>query len=287
VADIVNQASEDLKRRGRVEALVLTMAQAAMEYSNWLKGLPSEFVDGASDPVRYFDELIRVTATNPAFHGVQQLAQQGRMIALLIKSGTALDHATLMEVLNTALAVDGSLRRGLTFLQAERAASQELAAIRQQTGELQYTTDQLITLGSQQIERERLHHEGVLAMIDAAVTFAGATIKALLLLNGGAAVALLAFIGHLVTSNGSDLAISPTALGPALLLFSWGALCGGAVAALSYLAQILFKEESQRESRAWTIAAEAFRISAVSTAIAGFVLFGVAVSKAAAVFGVS
>lgn len=109
-----------------------------------------------------------------------------------------------------------------------------------------------------------------------AVAIAIAGINALILTNGGAAVALLAFYGD-VLSSGGGLA-SPTLLKFALIAFALGVFAGSACAILAYLSQL-----------AWTTTRGAspsdpdtgWRLGAVLAGIASACLFLIGVILAA------
>ena len=123
-----------------------------------------------------------------------------------------------------------------------------------------------------QLEQHRIQTEAWVASVNATVTFAGAAIKGLLLINGGAAVAILAFLGHLAATPGT----SPTqfeTLGTALLAFGWGALAGAMTAGAAYLSQICFGEVTVSRNRPAKIAAEIFRLIAVALAFFGYGVF--------------
>jgi hypothetical protein len=74
--------------------------------------------------------------------------------------------------------------------------------------------------------------------------------KTLLLLNGGAALALLAFFGN----RGKDAANSNEivqAAGNALLMFGLGALSAGLVFIFGYLTQLEYGNENQPKASIW------------------------------------
>jgi len=113
------------------------------------------------------------------------------------------------------------------------------------------------------------------ALIRAGADYALAAIRGLILINGAAAIALLAFLGDAATNSG----LPPDKLrifGDAMILFGWGAFLGALTAGFSYLAQILFTEKPS-----WIWCGNVMRFVAISTAIGGFALFLVALEKAA------
>lgn len=121
---------------------------------------------------------------------------------------------------------------------------------------------------------------GVLAatrgkMFDATIRFAEITIRSLLLLNGGAAVALLAFAGNAKQSGLPDEQLS--AYASAVQMFGWGALLSVGVAALAYLAQLFFTEMSARKPHPAGIV---LRCAAIFMAFVSLGLFGCGTYKA-------
>jgi hypothetical protein len=66
-------------------------------------------------------------------------------------------------------------------------------------------------------------------------------LKISVFLNGGAAVAILAFLGNVISKPSADTALS---LGPSLRLFAGGAVLGSLAFAFAYLCQLaLFNED--------------------------------------------
>ncbi|MGQ0457731.1 MAG: hypothetical protein ACT4OU_11785 [Hyphomicrobium sp.] len=84
------------------------------------------------------------------------------------------------------------------------------------------------------LERDRLEVERLRPEIEARNTFADRCIQSLLLLNGGAAVALLAYIG--------ESKVPWACLYPSLLHFGKGTALAVATACAAYVTQILFAE---------------------------------------------
>lgn len=101
---------------------------------------------------------------------------------------------------------------------------------------------------------------------DAVISFAELAIKSLLLLCGGAAVALLSFAG----SRGATSQVSLDAYADAVLLFGGAAAGAVATAGLSYLAQSCLNAREQ----GWEPAGEKLRVTAVVAWVASLVAFG-------------
>ncbi len=86
---------------------------------------------------------------------------------------------------------------------------------------------------------------GQLAMFEAVTAFAVLALKGVILVNGGAAVALLAFLGHIWGSGDAARQVAvAVAAGGSLHWFIGGTFAGVTAAGVSYLAQVLFSEVS-------------------------------------------
>ena len=94
------------------------------------------------------------------------------------------------------------------------------------------------------IERYRAQlqnwNESSLELFRSVITAGQAAIRSSLLLNGGAAVALLAFLGHLAQHNSDKVAD----FAKCLVLFSFGALAIVVVSGFTYLSQWLYASNS-------------------------------------------
>lgn len=114
-------------------------------------------------------------------------------------------------------------------------------------------------------ELERLEwFETHLAMFRGQMDFAILALKSIILVNGAAAVALLAFLAQ-IWGEKSATAVAAAA-GSSLGGFVIGTACGVAAAAFSYFAQALYLEHSQR----WGAVA---RWVAIGLGAAGMVAF--------------
>lgn len=83
------------------------------------------------------------------------------------------------------------------------------------------------------IEANKHTHEAQLELFRSVITAGQSAIKSSFLLNGGAAVALLAFIGHLAQFKPAKVA----AFGECLLPFSFGVLAIAITSGFTYLSQ--------------------------------------------------
>lgn len=121
-------------------------------------------------------------------------------------------------------------------------------------------------------ERHKVEVAASSSSFDATIGFAELAIKSLLLLCGGAAVALLSFAG----SRASTTQISLDAYATAVAFF--GAAAAGAVltAGLSYLAQVSFTAHKQ----GWEPCGEKIRYGAILVWFASILSFGYGVWKA-------
>lgn len=86
------------------------------------------------------------------------------------------------------------------------------------------------------VEGNKHRHEQGLEMFRSVILSGQSAIRSAFLLNGGAAIAMLAFIGHLVREEPSYVA----GFSACLLLFSFGVLAIALTAGLTYLSQWLY-----------------------------------------------
>ncbi len=110
----------------------------------------------------------------------------------------------------------------------------------------------------------------------ATIQFAVEAIRAVILVNGGAAVAILAFLGN-AASKSSSIQLDVVPISAALGHFAFGLAGGVACAAFSYLAQLCYLQNWDRSGRA-------LHATAIISCLAGLVLFLVGVLTASAGF---
>ncbi len=113
-------------------------------------------------------------------------------------------------------------------------------------------------------DHARLTHESSLEMFRSVIAAGQSAIRALFTLNGGAAIAMLAFIGHLATESPKQ--VEPFA--PTLLPFAIGVFLASGLAGVTYLSQWLYATE--RTVR-WGFA---LNIVAMGTGFASLIAFG-------------
>jgi hypothetical protein len=92
-------------------------------------------------------------------------------------------------------------------------------------------------------------------------------IKSVTLINGGAAVALLAFIGHLAVAATSKYQITPFA--ESLRYFVAGVLCSALASGTTYLSQYFYS----RSGKWWAALAITFHLATVLVTICAFAAF--------------
>jgi hypothetical protein len=92
------------------------------------------------------------------------------------------------------------------------------------------------------VEANKYQHEGALETFRSVIIAGQGAIKSSFLLNGGAAVALLAFIGHLAQFKASKVA----EFGQCLLPFAYGVLTIAVTSGFTYLSQWLYASPKPR-----------------------------------------
>ncbi|EMF5054508.1 MULTISPECIES: hypothetical protein [Serratia] len=100
--------------------------------------------------------------------------------------------------------------------------------------------------------------------------------KSCMLVNGGAAIALLAFVGNIWSKDTAAAAVTELAYG--VLFFCFGVLCAAVCTGITYLAQYCYSNvdigNDNDEKSGWKIAGGGFNIVAILSAIASLILFG-------------
>lgn len=101
---------------------------------------------------------------------------------------------------------------------------------------------------------------------EAQVAFAQDALRGIVLLNGGAIIALLTFFGQAWSKNEAQAVFVIMSIRPGLVLFVVGVLCGISAQGLAYLSQQNFVEE--RRTRGML-----FRHFCIALSIGGMYLF--------------
>ncbi|MEX3776188.1 hypothetical protein [Pseudomonas sp. MYb118] len=115
-----------------------------------------------------------------------------------------------------------------------------------------------------QVEIQKYNHAVDLEMFKSIIETGQNAIKSIMLLNGGAAVALLAFIGKLAGTGQIPLFATP------LTTFVIGAFTAGLTSGISYLTQLIYSEEGKLRTRSGI----ALQAIAVLLGLLGLAAFG-------------
>ncbi len=91
-----------------------------------------------------------------------------------------------------------------------------------------------------ELEHYKIQYEEWKDITASARSYAEIAIKSGLALNGGAALAFLALIGHMYTTNNPKFEDIPTALAPSLISFGWGAVLAVITAMFAYLTELSY-----------------------------------------------
>lgn len=115
------------------------------------------------------------------------------------------------------------------------------------------------------IEDHKRHHEWNVEMFRSVIQSGLGALRTCLLINGGAAVALLAFAGHIA---GSEVAGVPmAAVAKAMGGYVAGVVAGGLASGVTYLAQWFFADD-------WEKTGFALNITAIVLGLGSIALFG-------------
>lgn len=113
--------------------------------------------------------------------------------------------------------------------------------------------------------RMELWKEARVEMMRAVISFGQGAIRSLVLINGGAAVAVMTFVGNLKSrqENGAEI------LAQSMLLFSFGVVAAAIVAGFAYVTQYLYDSSAGRLSKLGVT----FHFTAMFFAVVSLVLF--------------
>ncbi len=92
----------------------------------------------------------------------------------------------------------------------------------------------------QTLEEWRNNRETIHNLAKYTIDLAGHALKSATLINGGAAIALLAFTAHLVTTSEQYPTVKYWSLEPAMMCFVFGVFLGAVASGLSYTCQYLY-----------------------------------------------
>jgi hypothetical protein len=112
-------------------------------------------------------------------------------------------------------------------------------------------------------------------LFDAVLESGKSALNALIIINGGAVIALMGVMSNLLGNpKGSELA---SLLSLPLLLFGLGVLCGGLGFAFRYFSQALYTGDFNESGKKYMLGGDIFRWLAILVALAGFLLFAFAI----------
>lgn len=174
-----------------------------------------------------------------------------------------------------------AFRKQLDQVEAQGGQQVQVSALRMYLSALQRDA------GASQEFRKR-EHEGMLAhhaaknqhsieMLKAVLEAGKSALHALLIINGGAVVALLGVMSNLAGKPTGILLAKYLAL--PLLQFGIGVLVGALGFAFRYLSQACYSEKSESKDK-YEVWGDRFRRAAILSAVSGYFLFGFAIVNA-------
>ncbi len=170
----------------------------------------------------------------------------------------------------TAVELINDLRAGLAGPKAQGQTTIPLAVLDNYLAEMESaaTSSAAATEATHGDARAKFEHEMEVWKIRTPLIFQSiiqsgqAALKAAILINGGAAVTLLAFIGNLLAKSASP----DRGIGEAMLVFLGGALLGAFATAFTYLCQFLMEKNLK--------IAFGFNIAAIVVGFSSLIAFG-------------
>jgi hypothetical protein len=129
--------------------------------------------------------------------------------------------------------------------------------------------------------------QSAIVLMGAVIALAQLALKAIMLANGGACIALLTFSGHIwisAESGGKEVAANLTG---ALLWFAFGVGAAVLATAVSYVSQALFTEIFDKAGKRRLLPGEIARGFAVLAGVAGIVFFFLGIFDVVAIFNTS
>lgn len=122
------------------------------------------------------------------------------------------------------------------------------------------------------------HFEFAKSVNEQAINSSNVVMRSLLLINGGSAVALLAFVGSISSKEGIDFSQVILALSDPLLLFGWGVAIAVFAMMFAYFTNFstvghTFAEAGSSEERRYGAWKTAFHVASVLAAFASLLLF--------------
>lgn len=124
-----------------------------------------------------------------------------------------------------------------------------------------------------QIEIAKMNHAASLEAFRSVITVGANAARAFMIINGGAAIALLAFLGNVWNKDSSPDVLS-SILG-SLLIFCIGVLCSGVCSGFTYLAQYCYATSELGSDSKWKMGGDINNIIAILSGVSSLILFGV------------
>jgi hypothetical protein len=174
-----------------------------------------------------------------------------------------------------------AFRKQLDQVEAQGGAQVQVSALRAYLAALEKDAE-----ASQEYRKQK--HEGMLAhyvaksqhsieMLKAVLETGKSALHSLLIINGGAVIALLGVLSNLAGKPGGTLLAKYLAL--PLIQFGIGVLCGALGFAFRYFSQACYAA-SVGEKDKFEVWGDRFRYIAILLALAGYMLFGFAITNA-------
>lgn len=174
-----------------------------------------------------------------------------------------------------------AFRKQLDEVEAQGGTQVQVSALRTYLAALERDAE-----ASQEYRKQK--HEGMLAhyvaksqhsieMLKAVLETGKSALHTLLIINGGAAVALLGVLSNLAGKPSGNLLANYLAL--PLIQFGAGVLCGALGFAFRYFSQACYAQSTSDMDK-FEIWGDRFRYSAILLAVIGYALFGFAITNA-------
>lgn len=123
------------------------------------------------------------------------------------------------------------------------------------------------------IEIMKMDHAANLEVFRSVITVGANAAKAFMIINGGAAIALLAFLGNIWNKESTPTAAA--SISDSLLLFCVGVLCSGICSGFTYLAQFCYASSDLKTHSGWDKAGLFSNVIAVLSGVASLTLFAI------------
>jgi hypothetical protein len=118
------------------------------------------------------------------------------------------------------------------------------------------------------LAKYRADHETNLEMFKSVIEAGRTAVASCILINGGATVALLAYLGNFLSKNPD--ASAPSALTLALVVFAVGVLLGAVASGMRYFTQYCYGSD-------WNVAGSILNVVTIIVGLSTYVMFGIGV----------